>query len=107
MKETYTWIPQLRTILPFWVQSLVLILILCLGRLVLSGDVGTFILLNEKRISAEEYDQNVTPRNAGYDGQFFYRYALDPFTVDRVYQQGIGDYGILIDNPSYRRSRVL
>ncbi|MEL6389731.1 MAG: hypothetical protein AAFQ02_06190 [Bacteroidota bacterium] len=107
MKETYTWISQLRTTLPFWVQSLVLILVLCLGRLVVSGDVGTFILLNEKRISAKEYDQNVTPRNAGYDGQFFYRYALDPFSDDRVYQQGIGDYGILIDDPSYRRSRVL
>ena len=36
----------------------------------------------------------------GYDGQFYYRLALDPFTNERV------DYGITIDNPPYRQQRI-
>jgi hypothetical protein len=37
----------------------------------------------------------------GYDGQFYYRLALDPFTTKSV------DYGITIDNPPYRQQRIL
>jgi hypothetical protein len=37
----------------------------------------------------------------GYDGQFYYRLALDPFTNQRV------EYGITIDSPPYRQQRIL
>src|SRR5215475_3298051 len=39
--------------------------------------------------------------NAGYDGQFYYRLALDPFTSKRT------DFGITLDNPPYRHQRIL
>jgi len=39
--------------------------------------------------------------NGGYDGQFYYRLALDPFTSKRT------DFGITLDNPSYRHQRIL
>lgn len=37
----------------------------------------------------------------GYDGQFYYRLALDPFTDRQT------DFGITIDEPWYRQQRIL
>jgi hypothetical protein len=42
-----------------------------------------------------------TQINRGYDGQFFYRLALDPFTSK------VTDFGITFDRPSYRHQRIL
>ncbi len=42
-----------------------------------------------------------TQVNRGYDGQFFYRLALDPFTTK------VTDFGITFDRPSYRHQRIL
>ncbi len=39
--------------------------------------------------------------SAGYDGQFYYRLALDPFTTRWI------DYGIRFDYPTYRQQRIL
>ena len=39
--------------------------------------------------------------NAGYDGQFYYRLALNPLSSDRE------AYGIILDNPAYRQQRIL
>ena len=36
----------------------------------------------------------------GYDGQFYYRFALNPFTHQRT------EYGITLDSPSYRSQRI-
>ncbi len=38
--------------------------------------------------------------STGYDGQFVYRLALDPFTRERT------AYGITLDNPPYRQQRI-
>lgn len=38
---------------------------------------------------------------AGYDGQFFYRFALDPFTSK------ITDFGVTLEKPAYRHQRIL
>lgn len=43
----------------------------------------------------------VLPGQSGYDGQFYYRIALDPFVADRV------AFGITIDNGPFRHQRVL
>ena len=50
----------------------------------------------------------ITPGNiiavtefTGYDGQFYYRLALDPFTREQT------DFGIQIDSPRYRHQRIL
>src|SRR5215475_7160687 len=40
-------------------------------------------------------------RNEGYDGQFYYRLALDPFTSKPT------DFGITLDAPLYRHQRIL
>jgi hypothetical protein len=42
-----------------------------------------------------------TTTRYGYDGQFYYRLALNPFTHRRV------EYGITIDNLPYRQQRIL
>ncbi len=39
--------------------------------------------------------------NDGYDGQFFYRFALDPFT------SAVTDFGITLEKPAYRHQRIL
>lgn len=39
--------------------------------------------------------------STGYDGQFYYRLALDPFTSEQ------NAYGIRFDNPPYRHQRIL
>lgn len=38
---------------------------------------------------------------AGYDGMFYYRLALDPFTDQRT------DFGITFDRPAYRQQRIV
>ncbi len=42
----------------------------------------------------------VTADSGGYDGQFVYRLALDPWTDQRT------AYGITLDNPAYRQQRI-
>jgi hypothetical protein len=43
----------------------------------------------------------VASNSDGYDGQFFYRLALDPFTPRRT------DFGIRLDKPAYRQARIV
>ncbi len=43
----------------------------------------------------------VVPTEFGYDGQFYYRLSLNPFTNKRT------EYGITIDAPPYRHQRIL
>ena len=53
------------------------------------------------------YDQSRSPQPltirhyTGYDGQFYYRFALDPLSSERA------AYGITIDSPAYRGQRIL
>lgn len=53
------------------------------------------------------YDQSRSPQPltirhyTGYDGQFYYRFALDPLSNERA------AYGITIDGPAYRGQRIL
>lgn len=44
---------------------------------------------------------SVRPDSDGFDGQFYYRLALDPLTSRRT------DYGITLDVPSLRHQRIL
>lgn len=46
-------------------------------------------------------DLLILTESAGYDGQFYYRLALDPLTRKQT------DFGIEIDNPRYRQQRIL
>jgi hypothetical protein len=42
----------------------------------------------------------VLKNSTGYDGQFYYRLALNPFTAKQT------DFGIHIDSPAYRHQRI-
>lgn len=44
---------------------------------------------------------NVLPNSYGYDGQFYYRFALDPFTSVKDSE------GIMLDQPALRHQRIL
>lgn len=64
---------------------------------------GYLISLGEKFIT----DFSLVPKNViiwqnyGYDGQFYYRLALNPFTSKQE------EFGIKIDVPSYRQQRIV
>jgi hypothetical protein len=62
-----------------------------------------YISFNYKRIDLAE--TNIPQRHIsdkfGYDGQFYYRLALDPFSSEKRVQ------GISFDHPSWRQQRIL
>ena len=43
----------------------------------------------------------IVRRNVGFDGQFFYRLALNPFTTKRA------EFGLRLDQPARRQQRIL
>jgi len=82
----------------------------------LAVGIFVFVLLAKSNWHASSFvtagdkfcDPNSVPRNLivrrnsdGYDGQFYYRLGLDPFTSQRT------DYGITLDMPSLRHQRIL
>src|SRR3990172_6865503 len=62
-------------------------------------DPSVFIVAGE-RFTSPRADIYIHPRD-GYDGQFYYRLALDPLTIERT------AHGIRLDNPPYRQQRIL
>lgn len=64
---------------------------------------GAFPHAGEQFTDATQTPANliVLTDSAGYDGQYYYRLALKPFTHTRT------DFGIQIDNPRYRQQRIL
>lgn len=67
------------------------------------GDVSLFVVAGGPNADASKVPQGLTviPNIGGYDGMWFYRLALDPFT--RVQAA----HGIRLDNPSYRQQRIV
>ncbi len=73
-------------------------------RLALSGyDPSHFVTAGDRFCDPALVPENLSVLNdsAGYDGQFYYRLALDPFTSKQT------DFGITIDDPGYRQQRIL
>jgi len=69
----------------------------------LGGDVSRFVVAGSRFTSVAEASSNlyVLRNSSGYDGQFYYRLAIDPFTGV------VDDYGIRLDAPAYRQQRIL
>jgi hypothetical protein len=65
-------------------------------------DVSRFVIAGGSDVDAARVPDGLTvlPNIGGYDGIFFYRLALDPFT--RVPEAN----GIRLDNPAYRQQRI-
>lgn len=66
------------------------------------GDPSAFIIAGDVFIDPSQAPASLLIRQgkSGYDGQFYYRLALDPFNTQPV------DYGIHFDLPAYRQQRV-
>lgn len=66
-------------------------------------DPSTFVLAADYFVQAGKAPPSlfIEPQSTGYDGQFYYRLALDPFTTKKT------DFGIRLDNPPYRQQRIL
>jgi hypothetical protein len=91
-----------------WLAALfvaVLFLLVIGAQLAVHGrDVSTFIAIGDRYIvEPEDVPRNVSvlPDSWGYDGQFFYQLALDPFSPQDV------NAGLAMDNGPYRHQRIL
>lgn len=80
----------------------VLLLVLLTARMVNVGGpsgapvAGGLLFVHE----GHPKDLKVNEHSTGYDGQFVYRLALDPFSREET------QYGITFDNPPYRQQRI-
>jgi hypothetical protein len=66
------------------------------------GDVSIFVVAGGPGVDEQRVPPGLTviPDIGGYDGQAFYRLALDPFTRTRT------AYGVELDTPAYRQQRI-
>lgn len=80
----------------------ILLLLLCAGRGYLAhGDFTYFFVAGSDFVDASQTPGPVfVQQGQGYDGQFFYRYALDPFDFSKT------NYGVTTDLVPYRIQRI-
>ncbi|MBV8911485.1 MAG: hypothetical protein JOZ05_00440 [Acetobacteraceae bacterium] len=66
-------------------------------------DATSFIVAGDAFTDRDRLDApiRVLPNSRGYDGQFYYRLGLDPFTAEA------SGHGITLDNPAVRGARIL
>lgn len=92
---------------PVWVTG-AFVLFISLSRLAVNGgDPSAFILAGERYVVPSELHHDLKLYPWGYDGLYFYRYAMAPFSADRPYGRKVGDVGVRVDIPSYRRGRAV
>jgi hypothetical protein len=87
-----------------WVLPAALYLAFILAHLAQHGwDPSFFVQAGDMFVMAGQAPAHLTilAHSAGYDGQFYYRLALDPFTREKT------AFGITLDIPPYRQQRVL
>ncbi len=67
------------------------------------GDLSVFIVAGDRFVDATRTASRILlhPHSAGYDGQFYYALALDPFTTSPIAD------GIRFDHPAWRGQRIL
>lgn len=91
---------------PIWTAAATAILYAALGLARLAAhdfDPSAFVLAGDRHVDAAQAPAglSVMENSGGYDGQFYYRLALDPFDYAPV------AHGIRLDIPSYRTQRVV
>ncbi|MDQ3052210.1 MAG: hypothetical protein M3Q95_15135 [Bacteroidota bacterium] len=86
-----------------YVIASVIIALLLAGRgFLASGDFSYFFVAGTDFVDPTATPAPVWVQNGqGYDGQFFYRYALDPFNFNKT------DLGITVDLVPYRMQRIM
>src|SRR5690349_15662968 len=77
----------------------VLVLAFVVLRLVFATSLGGFVVASDDYVNpaATPDPLPVTTTTGGYDGQFVYRFAVDPWTTAAT------EHGITLDNPAYRQ----
>ncbi len=82
--------------------SILLILFIVLLRFSLGGFDWTYfvVLGNDSASETLDFTEVMTQEGAGYDGQFYYGLAQEPFSFEKV--KG----GVIIDHPPYRHQRI-
>lgn len=82
--------------------ALLIITLLAVGRLSYNNfDFTSFIVAGSDFVEASQSPIEIkTQHGPGYDGQFFYRYAFNPFDFKKT------NFGITVDHPSYRMQRI-
>lgn len=83
--------------------SALLIVFLILARWIAGGGTFSyFIVAGDLFVDTAETPAPIhTETGPGYDGQFFYRFALNPFNVEP------DQYGVQLDHPAYRHQRIV
>jgi len=71
-------------------------------RLAFATSVGGFVVASDRFVdpAAVPGGLPVVHGTGGYDGQFVYRFALDPWTAQAA------EHGIRLDTPAYRQQRI-
>jgi hypothetical protein len=83
-------------------SALLLALFVVLRVAATGGDPSVFVHAGDRYVDAATAPAELTVRrdSVGYDGQFVYRLALDPFTNRQT------DHGISFDTAEYRQQRI-
>lgn len=84
--------------------AVAIILTVFIGRLsnAAKGDVSFFIIASEYFVIHDQLiDKSIYIHPGGYDGLYYYRYAIDPFSTEQV------AYGISVDVPIFRKQRIV
>ncbi len=64
-------------------------------------DFSKLIVIGDMFVVKPPPNVSFLKNSAGYDGEFYYRLALDPFT------NKVEDHGLIIDFPPYRHQRII
>jgi hypothetical protein len=80
--------------------GLTVLAVFVLARLVRVHGPGGFVVAGSRFVGPGAPGELRTYDVGGYDGQFVYRLALDPFT------QSVRGHGIVLDNAGYRQQRI-
>ncbi len=88
--------------LPFAITGIACVLFISAQFAIRGWDPTLFIVAGDQYVDAEEVSSPISVNEAsdGYDGQFFYALALNPFTTESTVE------GITIDVPAYRQQRI-
>jgi len=91
-----------RPVLSTTVLASLLVLGFVLLRLVFATSLGGFVVASERFVDPTRTPERleVVAETGGYDGQFVYRLAVDPWTVQPT------EHGVRLDNPAYRQQRI-
>ena len=67
------------------------------------SDFSGFVTAGDRFVDGSQTPTTirVLTDSGGYDGQFYYRLAVDPFT------SGMTDHGVTFDYPSWRQQRIV